>query len=261
VIALNLLADVERRLDGPVRWTKGEQRIASNVCPCCGGHRRQYRRCFYVERMDDGHIVGCCFKCEATQQAFSAALGIHFGPHRIEVIDNGDLSPYSPEADVLAQVRRGEIEVVVDYGSDEIGQLANKLVWHVVPARRKAKRLVHPPTLLPMCNPFARKLARAKLGLRVSNAKIALACKRIRERSPTRRHQIPAWQAQKRGYRYLTVCEVTTTVRSSRPSPTVNPARSCSWRGSSRARPRVRHGSNQPTSTRSPPELLAVLLG
>jgi hypothetical protein len=88
--------------------------------------------------------------------------------------DNGDLGPFYPDALVLREVRRGETEVVCDSGRDEIGRLANAVVRHLIPARRRAAkrdpRFQWPPEDTPVSVRFARRLLR-KLGIRVGTGK------------------------------------------------------------------------------------------
>jgi hypothetical protein len=214
LVPVPTLRDIEPRLGGRPR--RSGNRLETNTCPCCGDRRHSGKRrrapdrIFYVEETNAGLLVWC-HACHASWEDIFAALGVrHFFTR---IIDNNDPGLFDPEALVLREVRRGEIEVVCDFGPDKIGRLANTVVDHLVPARRKAAkrdpRFKWLPEDTPVSVRFARRLLR-KLGIRVGTEKAHAIRRRINASVADHPYHVRQRKNDTRGYRSLLIFNVAT---------------------------------------------------
>jgi hypothetical protein len=255
------LDEIGSRLDHP--RIQGN-RVGTSVCPVCGPNdkrRRASDRIFYVTETEPGRFVGHCHACHVSdQETISRALGLQVGSYRLDVIDNGDPGPFYPAALVLREVRRGELEVACDFGTDEIGRLANAVVWHLIPARRRAAirdpRFQWLPEEAPSSVRFARDLLR-KLGIRVGTDKAKAIRARIHETVENRWHYFPEQKAARLGFRGYAVF-ITKLYRSLKLylRASINPALSCTRKGLSRARTSLERFLTTSISAHAPPAIL-----
>ena len=201
------LSEVEARLAGSGRRvTVTGNRIRSNWCPVCGGKQQRYRKVFVVTETADA-LLAHCHRCLASHQEISQALGIRLGPFWRNEIPDGiepDPGPFRADDEVIARVRRGQMEVTTDYGSDEIGWLANQYVWHNLHARRRTTRLAYPAEEMPTSRRYIVRLLR-RIGIRIGTTKAQKVSHRIRSLNETTFHYYPRHVAQRRNRRGIAI--------------------------------------------------------